>query len=259
MLRGRFRQLRLLLLLTLLFVVAVGSWLERSRTRDWDRPLRVVLFPIKGDESTATRTYIETLKEEDFQPIEKFFSQEARRYELSLTSPVVVYQAPLLIGTPPTPPRDRGIFAVMAWSLRLRYWAWRVDDWDGPAAQIRIFVVYHDPEKHQRVPHSLGLQKGLIGVVHAFASSAQRDQNQVIIAHELLHTLGASDKYDPGSNYPYYPIGFAEPQHQPRLPQRYAEIMAGRIPLAAGQVQMPGSLGQVRVGETTALEIQWVD
>ena len=252
-----WRQLRILVLLTLLLVVAVGSWLARTETRDWDYPLRVVLYPIDADQRPATTEYIRALGEDDFQPIEDFLSREADRYGVELRQPAVVYLGPQVTELPPEPPRNGNIPAVMAWSLKLRYWAWRVDRWDGPDAQIRIFVIYHDPQLQQRVPHSLGLEKGLIGVVHAFASPAQHSQNQVIIAHELLHTLGATDKYDPTSNLPYYPIGFAEPER--RFPQRYAEIMGGRIAISTRQAVMPESLQQVRVGPVTALEIQWID
>ena len=59
----------------------------------------------------------------------------------------------------------------------------------------------------------------------------------MVIAHELLHTLGASDKYDPQSLAPIFPDGYAEPDRQPSHPQRMAEIMAGRIPVAEGRAE----------------------
>jgi hypothetical protein len=106
--------------------------------------------------------------------------------------------------------------------------------------------------------HSLGLQKGLIGVVNAFASEKQAAQNDVVIAHELLHTLGATDKYDPRTNQPEFPDGYADPQRQPALPQEYAEIMAGRVPVTADRAEMPDGLDAVLIGAKTAREINWV-
>ena len=105
----------------------------------------------------------------------------------------------------------------------------------------------------------LGLQKGLIGVVNAYASEAQTAQNDVVIAHELLHTLGATDKYDPQTNQPLFPDGYAEPQRQPLLPQANAEIMAGRIPLSQTDAEMPGSLNEALIGSQTAREINWTN
>jgi len=48
---------------------------------------------------------------------------------------------------------------------------------------IRIFVLYHDPALTPVVPHSLGLAKGLIGVVYAFAAPEMTGENAVVIAH----------------------------------------------------------------------------
>ena len=56
---------------------------------------------------------------------------------------------------------------------------------------------------------------------------------------------------------PLYPAGYAEPQRQPPLPQRRAEIMGGRIPLSQTEAKMPRSLGEVVIGPYTAAEINW--
>ncbi len=108
------------------------------------------------------------------------------------------------------------------------------------------------------VPHSLGLQKGLLGVVYGFADEAQDEQNAIVIAHEVLHTLGATDKYDPRSGLPVFPDGYADPDAQPRHPQEVAEIMAGRIPVSTERAEMPESLADVVVGPRTATEINWI-
>ena len=123
--------------------------------------------------------------------------------------------------------------------------------------RIRIFVLYHDPTSLQAAPDSHGLQKGLIGVVHAFALPDMTGSNNIVIAHELLHTLGATDKYDLNTGAPLYPLGFAEPNSEPRYPQTKAEIMAGRRALSATDFDMPTSLRDVVVGPATALEIRW--
>ena len=81
--------------------------------------------------------------------------------------------------------------------------------------------------------------------------------NNIVIAHELMHTLGASDKYDLGSGAPIYPDGFAEPGRLPRYPQPNAEIMAGRRALSATVFDMPAGLRDVVVGPVTASEIRW--
>ena len=141
----------------------------------------------------------------------------------------------------------------------MRWWAKQVSSDVGPPAHIQMFVLYNDPELNPRVPHSLGLQKGLLGVVHVFASDRDVGGNNVVITHELLHTVGASDKYDPQTNRPIFPIGYAEPDKQPTLPQEFAEIMAGRLPLSQTEMRQVRDLREVVVGEYTAREIRWIE
>jgi hypothetical protein len=81
--------------------------------------------------------------------------------------------------------------------------------------------------------------------------------NNVVIAHELLHTVGATDKYDLASGEPLNPAGLADPDREPLYPQERAEIMAGRRALSAQESEMPHSLAGVVVGADTAREIRW--
>jgi hypothetical protein len=81
--------------------------------------------------------------------------------------------------------------------------------------------------------------------------------NNIVVAHEMLHTLGATDKYDPNTGAPLFPSGFAEPDRRPLYPQDEAEIMAGRRALSAQDAQMPAGLSDVVVGAATAAEIRW--
>ena len=123
---------------------------------------------------------------------------------------------------------------------------------------MRLFVNYFDPARVTRLPHSTGLQKGHVGVVNAFAAAEQDGPNNVVIAHELLHTLGATDKYDPSNNQPRHPDGYAEPHAEPLLPQRKAEIMAGRIPRSQTEAEIPAALTLCAIGTVTAREINWL-
>jgi hypothetical protein len=152
---------------------------------------------------------------------------------------------------------NSNVLQIMLWSLRLRWWAWHAPKAPGPTPRIRLFLPFYDPKQTPVLNHSTGLQKGLIGIAQLFADARMAGTNQVVIAHELLHTLGATDKYEAGSNLPHYPEGYAEPALEPRYPQRFAELMAGRIPLAAGNARIPNSLQEVLVGPATATEIGW--
>jgi hypothetical protein len=258
MLTKLFRYIRIGVLLFILATVAQTAWLARNRTTEWKYSVRVVVYPIRGDDSAATAGYVDLLQRDTFQPIAEFIKQEARRHGVALDAPVDLYLAPALTSPPPPAPHGGSTPSVMLWSLQMRYWAWRNDNFKGPKPDVRLFVNYFDPARVSRLAHSTGLQKGLIGVVNAFAHRQMDGSNNVVIAHELLHTFGATDKYDLANNRPRYPDGFADPQANPRFPQIRAEIMAGRIPVSETETRIPNSLHDAVIGATTAREINWV-
>jgi hypothetical protein len=252
-----FRKLRIAVLLIVLVNVGVGAWLMRVRTTSWERPVRVAVFPIAADGSPATAKAIGALTEASFDPIEAFFRDEARRHGLPLSTPFDLQLARVVQGAPPEPPFGGSRLDIVLWSLRLRAWVWQHGDVAGPKPHVRLFVLFHDPALRGSVPHSVGLQQGLVGVVHVFASRAQTAQNHVVMAHELLHTLGATDKYDPATNQPHFPDGYGDPDQSPRHPQQFAELMAGRLAISETESDMPAGLDESLLGTRTASEIGW--
>ena len=257
--RSFFRSLRITILLVILFFVGMNTWLTKLRSTDWNESLWVVVYPVNGDGSAVTRNYIKSLSESTFDSIETFLGNEAKRYGVGITEPVTVRLAPAVDNHPPIPPVNGSTLSIMLWSLKLRYWAFTNDTYEGPKPDVQMYVVYHDPDKHSRLRHSLGIQKGMIGVVNAFAARKMAQRNNVVIAHEFLHTVGASDKYDTATNMPVYPEGYATPDQQPLYPQRKAEIMGGRIAISENQAIMPRSVKASVIGDKTAQEINWIN
>ena len=252
-----FKQARILVLLVVLLMVSLITWQDRYRSTRWREPLFVAVYPIAADDSPVTRAYLGTLDAEGFKSIDEFFMREARRYHLHIEEPVKTRLRGELKERPPQRRPDGGMLATALWSLQLRYWAWRVGGNAREPEDIRMFVLFHDPALTPVVPHSLGLTKGLIGVVYAFASPAMSGTNDVVIAHELLHTLGASDKYNPANDAPRFPDGYGDPQQIPMYPQLTAEVMAGRRMLSATQWEQAQGLDETVIGPSTALEIRW--
>jgi hypothetical protein len=253
-----WRNLRILTLLLILLFVAANTYFDRVYSTDWNIPLRVTVYPINGDGSPVTERFIGQLQTDRFERLETFFDHEAHRWGLQMERPILFKSTPQLNRIPPTLDRDANVFGVLWWSLRMRYWAWQSPDMPGPAPDIKLFVVYHDPAIAPTLAHSVGMQKGLYGVVNVFADRSMTGSNDVITAHELLHTLGATDKYDPRNSQPLNPNGYADPTRQPLLPQTQAELMGGRIPITSTESEIPESLGQVVIGPLTAAEIRWV-
>jgi hypothetical protein len=246
------RGWRIAVLLAVLALAAAGTYGERAWVRSWARPLAVAIYPVAMDAHSVA--YIERLQPEDFQEIARFIEAEAVRWRRRPTPAPQLTLKPALREPPPLP-TAHGALAAISYSLRLRWYAMRQTSFRDNFGGIRLFLLYHEPGD-QTLPHSLGLQKGLLGVVHVFATDAQRAQNNIVIAHELLHTLGATDKYD-RNGQPQFPEGYAEFTAQPRHPQLRAEIMAGRIPISDESATIPAGLGEVVVGYKTASEIGW--
>jgi hypothetical protein len=253
-----WRKLRIAILLVVLAVVAAGAWLDRQRTTSWEHTVWVGAFPVNADGSAAAADYIAGLSADELQPVSDFVAREAHQHGVAIDAPIGIRLYPALAEPPPQLAADAGVFGRVLWSLRLRHYrAQAISAIERARPKIALFLLYHDPARTPVLPHSLGLQRGLMGVVHLFAARSQSAQNAIVTTHELLHTFGATDKYAPDSDAPLYPQGFAEPERVPRYPQRFAEIMAGRVPLAPDRQAMPEDLSQVLVGNATAGEIGW--
>jgi hypothetical protein len=255
--RGGFKRLRIVILMLILLMVALTTWQDRYLTTRWRDPLYVAIYPIAADESPVTRAYLAALDRDRLKSIDQFFSREAERYHLRESEPIKMRLRSELKEHPPQRAPDAGMLATALWSLKLRYWAWRATGHVREPEDIRLFVLYHDPALTPNVPHSLGLAKGLIGVVYTFADPELNGANDVVIAHELLHTVGATDKYSAVDNAPRFPDGYGDPAQVPLYPQRWAEVMAGRRMLAANRWEQAMSLDEAVIGPATALEIRW--
>ncbi len=255
-----FRNIRILLLLALLAFVAIYTKQQRLHSTSWLEPLEVVIFPINGDGSEKTAAYIANLSNSTFAHLDRFTAREAKRHNLYQEQPTRTRLGPAATKIPPAPPPKSAFFLKIGlWSLKLRYWAWQnTPDGISNNNRVRIFVLYHGMDHDKPLQHSLGLQKGLLGIVHAYAAESQNKQNNLVIAHELLHTVGASDKYDAHGN-PVFPGGYAQPERTPLYPQFRAEIMAGRIPDSRTDSRMALSLDSCMIGIETASEISWLD
>ena len=251
-----WKTIRISILLVILLLVSTKTYLQQLDATDWIEPLKVVIYPINGDGSVVTERYITLLEETSFKGIEAFIQSQARRYEIDHGFPVKLVLASKLRNIPPQRSESGSLMSIITFSLRLRLWAWMNEE---EPADISMFVVYFDPQASEGIPDSLALQKGMLGLVYAYADEDYEGSNNVVIAHEMLHTVGATDKYSLETNMPLYPSGYANPYSKNRYPQQKAEIMGGRIPFAENDAYMPDSLDTVVIGPHTAAEIKWIN
>ena len=199
-----------------------------------------------------TQRYISTLSKRDFSSIETFFVKQWSQYSDLDFNPVELTLRDAVLVQPPEPPTNNNVLSVVFWSLRLRFWSYQ-QAVASDKNTVNVFVRYHQPKENQTLAHSLGLQKGLIGVVNGYALTDYQERNNLVVAHELLHTVGASDKYSLMTGQPLYPDGFASPEAE--YSQTRAEIMAGKIPLSEHESVMPESLPPCVISKKTAIQI----
>jgi hypothetical protein len=141
-----------------------------------------------------------------FAGIEEFLAREVRRYGRSVERPVRIELGETISEQPPAINNTSSILDVALWSLKMRWWvSGATDEQDHIDPDVRMFVRYHSPETTLKLDDSVGVQKGMFGVVNAYSSRRLRGRNNVVIAHEFLHTLGATDKYDRSNGMPIAP------------------------------------------------------
>ena len=252
------KRLRIAVLLYVLLFVAAAQYLTARNSTDWDVPLWVDIYAVAGDQHDATRRYIDNLSAAEFADAEAFLTREAERYGVRLEKPFRLRVVGEHSGELPQLDGQAGRMSVLWWSLRMRWLATRLR-WqsEGPSGDIIVFAVFHEPRSGVALDRSTALDKGLVAVANLFADRDARATNQIVLTHELLHTLRATDKYSLASNAPSYPDGYAAPDARPLLPQKKAELMAGRIPIDEGRAEMPSDLRNVVIGPATAREIGW--
>lgn len=256
--RELFSLLRTLLLMLLVAVLLLNIWFSQTRDEHWQGPVTAWIYPINADGNSMTQAWIDQLTDQHFEDMERFFDREAQRYRLGLERPIHVRLAAQIEAIPPDIPLEPSIVDAVIWALKMRYWVWHHDDTPRESRAIRIFIRFYAQDNPGPMQHSLGLQKGLIGLVNGFAGEEHAGRNNLVAAHELLHTLGATDKYDMDTLEPIWPDGYADPTQYPLYPQTRAEIMSGRLQVSPGWLMLPPNLDHAVIGPATAIEINWL-
>ena len=252
-----FKVIRVFILLIILGTVIQQTFLDKADL-SWKDNFYVVVYPINADNSADVGAYIKTLTRDDFEPMAEYFAEEGARYSLGMRRPVEVQLGSIVSEIPPAPPTNGSLLDTIVWSLKFRVFAWNNSPKVPVKPDIRLYLLYHNPVTNPVLSHSTALNKGRIGRVNLFGDKKYAKQNLVILAHELLHTLTATDKYNLETTLPAYPNGFAEPNKEPRYPQDFAELMGGRVPISETKAEIPKSLAQTLIGEKTAKEIGWL-
>ncbi len=259
--RSRFFYVRVTILLATL-VVTIG-WAAKDRAdrrarKDWDHTLAIAVVVLRDgavDPAAidALRQRLPALGDRMQQELHRYRPGAPRPFEFTLFGPIDVT-------APPPAAKGDGVLdlAGHAWD------SWRyvrgVDaragvtggDWD---SRIYLTVTAPASDRQQFVEGS-SEQNGRIGAVIVELADGMVDFALAVTAHELLHTLGATDKYDDAGRT-RAPDGLVEPDASPLYPQRFAEIMAHGRPVSPTETEPIDTLDNLAVGPATAAEIGW--
>lgn len=261
--RGLFFRIRVAVLLGILFVVvlvAIRDFRSRQARKDWKTTLDVAVVLLRAgavdDEAVdAVRARAPSLAGR--------LEGEMRRYRHPSggVRPFAFHVlGPVDLPSPAPEPSGEGIVDLVRHSWAMNRWLADVDPRAGVEADrydTRIYVIVRKPASDERsFIEGRSEENGRIGVVNVELDTSMADLLLVVTAHELMHTLGATDRYD-SMGRTVIPAGLPEPDRVPLYPQRFAEIMARNRVLAPGREAVPESIDELAVGARTADEIGW--
>jgi hypothetical protein len=258
-----FFRVRVAVLLAILAgVVLWGSLDVRSRheRNRWNRSLSIAIVlvrrgPVEDAAVTAFRSRIPALEARLADECHLYRPDSLHPFRLTFIGP-----ADANLG----PPDSDGDGWIAAAKQSWERWRWtsrvnRAAGFDPKPYDSCIYVVARPPasDEHEMVEGE-SEEGGRVGTVEVELDASMADFSLFVVAHELLHTLGASDKYDDAGRT-LIPRGLAEPDRVPRFPQRFAEVMARNVPLSPTDERPPETLEQLAVGPVTAAEIGWIE
>ncbi len=245
----------LLAVLVVVLVYAAHDVYSRRARNAWRRTLDVafVLVVEPGVDARAVddlRRRVPDLAERLAVELARYRPDAPRPFAFTTYGPT-----PLAVPLP-VPGDDLAGTLRYAWDLH-RF----TSDMDGRAGipargfDARLYLVL-DPPSERAVVEGMSEEGGRVGIARAELDSGSVDLALFVAAHELCHTLGASDHYGPDGRA-LVPSGLAEPDRVPLYPQAFAEIMARNRPLSATNEARPESLAELAVGPSTARELGW--
>lgn len=258
--RRRLRAIRVGALVVLLLLVAAWAtertWRRRARA-SWDRPLEVgllLLSPAGDADEEGWRLGLVALQERLSDEKIRWRGPGVDPFQLTLVGPVR-WDTPLPLLPEGNGLLERAIHAVRVWRTLRAVDRAAGGGTRGFDVQVLVRCVTAAPGEGPSAEGSAAL-RGEVALVRATCSGDLALPLQAV-GHEILHAVGATDKYDPGG-HARAPDGLADPGRVPPYPQDHAEWMVGEVPLGPGRGRLPVSLEEMRVGPATAREIGWV-
>ena len=254
--RKRLRVVALLVVLACVSLYAISDYRSRIARNNWDHTLEIAIVLV--DDGTVDRVAVEMLRQRS-QGLADRLTLEAHRYAPDIPAPFhFTVKGPVLGAKAPPPPLAPGFFSNMQYAWNLRRYTGAIDALavvDADVYDSRIYVSLRNGSRGNSV-EGASQANGRVGTVDVELDRGMVDTTLFVIAHELFHTLGATDKYD-DKGHCLVPDGLAEPDRAPLYPQAFAELMARNRAIGLGEESVPASLDELAVGLKTAQEVRW--
>lgn len=259
----RYRQMAAFGILLVVLVVSARIYYTDNKKLDWDRTYNVALVEVVyRSEEDKTRALSISGRDLLQHSLEKWFESEAKRvynsnikpFRFKLLGPVfsqeLAPELPLTDANLWTKYKQTSAF-INYFNNQLLETGANPNDYD---VKLYLYIYPADKREDYEKQHSVGTTRGRFGVVFLPVGKQSTGRTLCLIAHEVLHTVGASDKYDE-NHFTLFPDGYFDPTK--RYPQEFAEIMSLAFPLAPGKEKDAETLSLSRIGEKTAIEIGW--
>ena len=120
----KFKSIRILILLLILTYFLSEMFLSDGLVSDWDIPLKIVVYPVNADQSTAAAEHITNFTQSRLEPIQDLMIREGEKYGKKLDYLIDIELTDPVVSVPPQPPQEQSISQTIIWSLMLRYWVW---------------------------------------------------------------------------------------------------------------------------------------
>jgi len=252
-----FRTIRIAVLLTVLIFVIGLAYSHHRRVeerRSWQRTLHVGVWLAQAQDGVDPNTILEL--RDSVVDLELALNREFERYGGSIQPFRFHAFGPVLAPTPPTLDDDSFQARVQfTWELRTYTKAVRLGVAQVPT-DIDIYVSLRPPSGKQRHFEGIAALNSTIGLVEVELEADMIPVVLMTVAHELFHTLGATDKYD-SNGETRIPDGLGDPDQEPLFPQAGMDVMGRDVVLGPGQPRLLRNLSELRVNRFTAAEIGW--
>jgi hypothetical protein len=236
-----------------IWIIALGdSYIKPYLLRQWNAPVQVRVYPINTHKDVHTAAFIKTLSNDSFNEVETFIHDQAKLF--GTDNATVNIELMDEVDAPVPDMVDMSVISAITYSLKLKWYS--IFHRKGSNAKdVILFMALSTVD--DGIGSSYTLQKGSVISLRAISDDRVMPMNNFIMAHEILHIFGATDKYSMDTLQPIYPEGYADPHATSLYPQLQAEIMGGRIPITGQDSVIPDSLKRSMVSAKTAHEVNW--